>query len=319
MSILERTLKLVFATCISIWIAQVFHFQYATSAGVIAILSILDTRRSSFKIAGKRFLSAVAAIGIASLVYYFFGFSIATIALYLLIYIPVAYYGKIESGIAPSTVLVFHLFLEKSTSAYWIMNEIGLFAIGVTIALILNLYMPSKEKEIELYYVRVEESLKAILIRFQQLLLNGDGSNDATLINELDTILNNAFNVVYVEQHNQLFHQTNYQVHYFEMRMEQNKILRQIASNMNYIQFEGDEAFILAQLFKRTADQLSRTNSAKTLLDDIEVFLSSFRQRSLPNTREAFEARAILFQILHDLKRFIQIKVDFYGKYIMKD
>lgn len=315
MSIIERTIKLVLATCISILLAQMFHLQYATSAGIIAILSILDTRRSSIKMAGKRFASAWIALSIACLIYSLLGFSMMTLALYLSIYIPLSYYFKIESGIAPSTVLVLHLYLEQSTSFPWIVNELMLFTVGVSTALLFNLYMSSKDEEIELYMHQVEERLKEILLQFQQLLLQGDGRNEAERITELDTLLKKARDVVYLSHHNQLFHQTNYQVHYFEMRMEQNKILRQIASNMNNIHFESEENFILAQLFKRTADQLSRNNSAKSLCADIDVFLASFRQRSLPQTREAFEARAVLFQILHDLHRFIQLKIDFYETY----
>lgn len=315
MSIFERTVKLVLAACLSIWIAQFFQLHYATSAGVIAILGVLDTRRSSLNVAVKRFLSVLLAFVIATIVYFVLGYSIFTLALYLLMYIPVAYKGKLETGIAPSTVLVLHLFLEKSIALPLIANELLLFVIGTSIALVFNLYMPSKIKQIEGYALQVEARLKEILLRFQQFLVEGNGRNEGILIKNLDVLLNEALDIVYLQWHNQLFQQTNYQVHYFEMRKEQNKILRQIAENMNHIHFDSEENYILSKLFERTANQLSRENSAKTLLDDIEIFLASFRMRSLPETREVFEARATLFQILHDLKRFIQLKVDFYETY----
>ena len=59
--------------------------------------------------------------------------------------------------------------------------------------------------------------LKQILLRFERVLIKGDGRNDATLINELDHMLDDALKIVYLERHNQVFQQTNYQVH-FEMR-----------------------------------------------------------------------------------------------------
>lgn len=315
MSFVQRTLKILFATIIAIWIAQFLHLSYATSAGIIAILSLLDTRRSSFKVGQQRLFSVVLALVIAYVVYTLVGYSLFAIVLYLVVYIPLVYYFKLEVGIAPSTVLVFHLLQEKSIDIAWIANEFSLFAIGVGVALIVNMYMPSQQKEIEEYHLKVENQLQEILFKFSDFLRNGNGANDAVLINELDTILQKALDVVYLERHNQMFHQTNYEVHYFEMRKEQNKILNQIAMKMNAIHFESEQSVILAQLFRRTANQLSETNSAKSLLDDISIFLASFRKRALPSTREEFEARATLFQILHDLERFIQCKVDFYETY----
>ena len=50
------------------------------------------------------------------------------------------------------------------------------------------------------------------------------------------------------------------------------------------------------------------------MLDEIERYLEVFRNRSLPKTREEFETRATLLQLLREAKTFIQVKVDFYQK-----
>ena len=51
MPLLHRTIKLILATVLSIYLADWLGLSYATSAGIIAILSILDTRKSSYKMA----------------------------------------------------------------------------------------------------------------------------------------------------------------------------------------------------------------------------------------------------------------------------
>jgi integral membrane protein len=43
--------------------------------------------------------------------------------------------------------------------------------------------------------------------------------------------------------------------------------------------------------------------------------LEQFRERPLPQTRREFEKRAQLYQLLRDLKRFVQLKVDFFQTY----
>ena len=99
------------------------------------------------------------------------------------------------------------------------------------------------------------------------------------------------------------------------MRKRQNDILRDMAENVNRCQLAASESMILAQLFKKTAQQLSQENPAQDLLDDITQYLAIFRERPLPKTREEFETRATLLQLLRDLENFIQIKVDFYQQF----
>ncbi|MFI3064671.1 aromatic acid exporter family protein [Streptococcus suis] len=319
MPLLHRTIKLILATVLSIYLADWLGLSYATSAGIIAILSILDTRKSSFKMARNRLYSTLLALTIATITFYLLGFEIWTLGIYLAIYVPTAYHFRWEAGIAPSTVLVTHLLLEQDISLIFLGNELALFLIGAGLALLFNLYMPSQEKKIEAYHDQVEDLLKQILLRFEAFLLNGDGRNEAELITQLDKTLDEALKVVYLDRHNQLFQQTNYQVHYFEMRAAQNKILRTMAGNINKCLLEGRENVILSSLFERAAQQLSRENSAKELLLDIELFHATFRERPLPQTREEFETRATLFQLLHDMEAFIRLKVDFYEVYKDED
>ncbi|HEM4055154.1 TPA: aromatic acid exporter family protein [Streptococcus suis] len=315
MSLSLRTIKLIFATVLAIYLATALGLSYATAAGIIAILSVLDTRKSSFKMARNRLFSTLLALTIAVLTFALFGFGIWTLGIYLALYVPLAYRFNWEAGIAPSTVLVTHLMLEQDISLIFLGNELTLFLIGAGLALLFNLYMPSQEKKIEAYHDQVEDLLKQILLRFEAFLLNGDGRNEAELITQLDQTLDEALKVVYLDRHNQLFQQTNYQVHYFEMRAAQNKILRTMAGNINKCLLEGRENVILSSLFERAAQQLSRENSAKELLLDIELFHATFRERPLPQTREEFETRATLFQLLHDMEAFIRLKVDFYEVY----
>ncbi|HFR3538906.1 TPA: aromatic acid exporter family protein [Streptococcus suis] len=315
MSLSLRTIKLIFATVLAIYLATALGLSYATAAGIIAILSVLDTRKSSFKMARNRLFSTLLALTIAVLTFALFGFGIWTLGIYLALYVPLAYRFNWEAGIAPSTVLVTHLLLEQDISLIFLGNELTLFLIGAGLALLFNLYMPSQEKKIQAYHDQVEDLLKQILLRFEAFLLNGDGRNKAELITQLDQTLDEALKVVYLDRHNQLFQQTNYQVHYFEMRAAQNKILRTMAGNINKCLLEGRENVILSSLFERAAQQLSRENSAKELLLDIDLFHATFRERPLPQTREEFETRATLFQLLHDMEAFIRLKVDFYEVY----
>ena len=285
MSISQRTIKLILATCLACLVASFLDLSSAVSAGIIALLSLSDTRRSTLKLARNRFFSMILALTIGVLAFQLLGFHLWSLGLYLAISL---------------TLLI---------------NEFLLFAIGTGFALLVNLYMPSREEEISHYYTLVEEKLKNILLRFNYYLSRGDGRNKAQLVDELDSLLEEALRLVYLDHSNHLFHQTDYHIHYFEMRQSQSRILRNMAQQINTCQLAASETLILAQLFSKIAGQLSQTNPASSLLDDIERFLEVFRNRSLPKTREEFETRATLLQLLREAKTFIQVKVDFYKKY----
>ena len=315
MSISQRTIKLILATCLACLVASFLDLSSAVSAGIIALLSLSDTRRSTLKLAHNRFFSMILALTIGVLAFQLLGFHLWSLGLYLALYIPIAYKMGLEIGITPSSVLVGHLLVQESISLTLLINEFLLFAIGTGFALLVNLYMPSREEEISHYYTLVEEKLKNILLRFNYYLSRGDGRNKAQLVDELDSLLEEALRLVYLDHSNHLFHQTDYHIHYFEMRQSQSRILRNMAQQINTCQLAASETLILAQLFSKIAGQLSQTNPASSLLDDIERFLEVFRNRSLPKTREEFEARATLLQLLREAKTFIQVKVDFYKKY----
>lgn len=315
MSLFQRTIKLVLATSLAFLLSDQLGLAYASSAGIIALLSVLDTRRSSFKVARGRLLATLLALGLASGLFSHLGFSFLTFTLFLALYIPLLYRFQLEVGLAPSTVLVLHLLQEKTVSWPLLGNELALFLLGAGLALLINLYMPSKVRQIEAYHQRVEEGLRVILRRFQEFLQSGNGKNEGILIDRLEEEIEAALNLVYRDRHNQVFHQTNYQVHYFEMRIAQLQVLRRMAVLINDLRQQSPESVLLAQLFSETAQQLSEKNSGQGVLADIDGFLSTFRQRELPKTRAEFESRALLFQLLNDMRLFTQLKVAFCETY----
>ena len=315
MSISQRTTKLILATCLACLLAYFLNLSSAVSAGIIALLSLSDTRRSTLKLARNRLFSMLLALIIGVFAFHLSGFHIWSLGLYLALYVPLAYRMGWEIGITPSSVLVSHLLVQESSSLDLLVNEFLLFAIGTGFALLVNLYMPSREEEIQHYHTLVEEKLKDILQRFKYYLSRGDGRNRAQLVDELDSLLEEAIRLVYLDHSDHLFHQTDYHIHYFEMRQRQSRILRNMAQQINTCHLAASESLILAQLFSKIAGQLSQTNPASDLLDEIERYLEVFRNRSLPKTREEFETRATLLQLLRESKTFIHVKVDFYQKY----
>lgn len=314
MSISLRAVKIAFATTIAILLAQALNLEYSVSAGVVAILSVLDTKKSSVTTALQRVGSTILALGVATILFQLIGFNTIVFGVYLLIYIPLGYKLKVEVGIAPCSVLVSHLLLEQSTSISWITNEFLLMVIGAGIAIIFNLYMPSKESQLIHLKDEIEEKMKLVLLNFSLVLSKGQSNEKVELLlKELSKELIKAEKMAYMEANNQLLSQTSdYMIHYFDMRQQQVKVLAEISVDLSVCSLPTKQNQILARLFQQTAEQLHESNPVIDLTKDITSLLSDFRGSALPKTREEFENRAALFVLLNDFTRFIQIKKDFF-------
>jgi len=75
MSISLRAVKIAFATTIAILLAQALNLEYSVSAGVVAILSVLDTKKSSVTTALQRVGSTILALGVATILFQLIGFN----------------------------------------------------------------------------------------------------------------------------------------------------------------------------------------------------------------------------------------------------
>ena len=307
--------KVIVSAFVALLVAQALQLSTPSAAAIIAILSVMDTKKVSLAATGQRLAAAVLALVIGMGIFAIFGFDVISFGLYLLCYIPLAYLLKVDIGVAPSTVLVIHLWTQQQLTFELFVNELLLVTIGAGVAILLNWYMPSYRQEIERVREEIEDKMREVLLKMSGFLTIGNGKNDGEVLQLLKEKLNEARSYVRLEEENHLTKEVTYDYQYFEMRRDQSKLLEIMAANLNEFRWDGEEMAILSEMFKQTAQQLAEQNTASQLIDDIEDLLEQFRERPLPQTRREFEKRAQLYQLLRDLKRFVQLKVDFFQTY----
>ena len=307
--------KVIVSAFVALLVAQALQLSTPSAAAIIAILSVMDTKKVSLAATGQRLAAAVLALVIGMGIFAIFGFDVISFGLYLLCYIPLAYLLKVDIGVAPSTVLVIHLWTQQQLTFELFVNELLLVTIGAGVAILLNWYMPSYRQEIERVREEIEDKMREVLLKMSGFLTIGNGKNDGEVLQLLKEKLSEAREYVRLEAENHLTKEVTYDYQYFEMRRDQSKLLEIMAANLNEFRWDGEEMAILSEMFKQTAQQLAEQNTASQLIDDIEDLLEQFRERPLPQTRREFEKRAQLYQLLRDLKRFVQLKVDFFQTY----
>ena len=158
-----KVIKIAVGTGLAIFIAGIFGLNYSASAGIITLLSIQDTKKSTIKIAVKRIAAFVLAMLISLAVFTLFGYDIWALICYLLIFVAVCMFFDLNEGLSPCTVLVTHIMAEKYMSFDIVKNEAALMLIGTSVGIFLNMYMPRNLKHIREYQVKIENEIKYML------------------------------------------------------------------------------------------------------------------------------------------------------------
>ena len=162
-SILIRTVKTALAALLSIIVSQELSLDFAAAAGIIAILNIFETRKSTIEGGLKRTLSAVIALVIGGLLFEYFGYNTWVFGLYLLIFVPISFLLKIELGLGPSSVIVTHLLAFGEINSGIILNEMALVFIGTGFAMLTNFYAPNSQDELNKIIKNMDEDMKYVL------------------------------------------------------------------------------------------------------------------------------------------------------------
>lgn len=301
---------------VALVIANLFDVQYATVAAVIAILSIQDTKKKALIVGRNRVVACIIAIFLSIGIFKILGQNPITFGIFLLIFIPITSKFNIAEGMVPAVVLSTHLLIAGELNSYWIINELLITFIGVGIASIANLFMPSLRSEFNEDKEYIEKSYKIILYKMANSLVSYTVDIDEEIImNELENRLTEAVNRAYKIASNNLLNTDSYYIDYMNMRKIQFDIIKKLRLHFEKFYMSFEQTFMISKFTKNVASQIKDSNDCLDLLEELEVLKEDFKQMALPKTREEFENRAQLLQFLNDMEDLLRIKRNFILNY----
>lgn len=308
--------KMAISATVSLVIANLFNVQYATVAAVIAILSIQDTKKKALIVGRNRVVACIIAIFLSIGIFKILGQNPITFAIFLLIFIPLTSKFNIAEGMVPAVVLSTHLLIAGELNFYWIINELLITFIGVGIASIANLFMPSLRTEFNEDKEYIEKSYKIILYKMANSLVSYTVDIDEEIImNELENRLTEAVNRAYKIASNNLLNSDSYYIDYMNMRKNQFDIIKKLRSHFEKFYMSFEQTYMISKFTKSVASQIKDSNDCLDLLAELEVLKADFKQMALPKTREEFENRAQLLQFLNDMEELLRLKRNFILNY----
>lgn len=307
-----RTLKTGIGAAVAMILAKQLGLQYAVSAGIITILSIQSTKKKSVKVALQRMAAVILALAMSSLTFKTIGYSEVAFGVFLLLFIPATVRLNVSEGIVVSSVLATHLLIEKSVAMSLICNELSLMAVGASVALLFNLYMPSIEGHIKEDQAYIEERMKKILICMSKALKEQHMAlEEDELFGELEAKLHKGRKLAYKNLNNYFLRDESYYVQYMEMRVQQFETIKHMKEHFQRFFMTYEQNIMIADFTEQVGSSLYEENSCEQLLKELNLLRESFRKMALPETREEFENRAMLFQFLNDMEQFLLIKNEF--------
>lgn len=309
---LVKSLKTAAAAAIAIGLSGELGLAYSATAGIITVLSIQNTKRETLKSAGNRWLAFLCALIIAKFCFGLLGYGLWAFGVYLFLFALLCLCAGWAEAIAMDSVLVTHFLAEGNMRPGLVANEVLLLLIGTGMGILVNLHLRRQKGQFERLAQEADEKMKGILNRMSLWLPREDKDGyGPECFTELKEALLAAKNCAISDYGNTLLAKSVYELDYIAMREQQGIVLREIYENIRRIQYLPEQAEQVAGLIGQIGEDFHRDNTVADLLQEQEGLLFQMKTQPLPGSREEFEARAILFYILMQIRQFLEIKREF--------
>ncbi|ULG73401.1 aromatic acid exporter family protein [Macrococcus brunensis] len=306
-----RTLKTAFGMAIAVIIAKYLGVVNFSSAAILVVLCIKNTKMKSVQAAWARLISCLLGLIFASAIFELLGYYPMVLGLVVLLFIPTTVVLGTQEGVVTACVIILHCFNSKGVSAGFMLNETLLIIVGLSIALVLNLYMPNRAKELDLFRTKIEQEFQVIMSEFSEALKYVDIELDHKLIDQALLTIEKAKSVAFMDVENHFVRNQNSYYHYFDMRSKQARLLHRMVDLINDVSRSEQLHLQLSELIHEMGQNISSNDHTAIRLHDLYAIQLEMREHPLPDNYEALHSRASAFQLLRELEAYLIIKSKF--------
>lgn len=308
-----RTLKTAVGTSIAIMIAQFFEIDNYASAGIITILCIQNTKRQSIRASWSRFAACILAMLFSAVFFEVIAYHPLVIGLMILFFIPTTVILNVKEGIVTSSVIILHIFMNGQITVDSILNELWIIVIGVGIALIMNLYMPSVESKLVNFQEKIEANFYEIFTQIAAYLREENSNWDGKEFTETDKLIREAKTLAFQDVENHFMRNENHYYLYFTMRQKQFELVERMLPLISSLSSSVEQREMIASFVEDLSDHIHGGNTAILYLKKLFDLKLKFEEMEMPKTREEFETRAALYQFIREMEEYLQLKQSFRG------
>lgn len=309
-----QALRIALGCCLSIWIAELLHLEYAISAGAITFLSVITTRWESLRIMGARIASYLVTAVLAGVIFHFVQSRWIAFGFFMFLLVLVIRALGWDSTLAVNVVIGTHFLANMDFGLGFILNELMLVLVGTAVGVFVNLFQNTSRiqklirQEIAVADRNMQEILRQIV---KELTVPESSENVWKQLEELETHLQQCLAQAHEYRENHFAAHPEYYVGYFEMRIRQCVILRSLQNEIRRIRQFPEQARMVAEFIAYVGEHVLERNEPAAQMNRLERLFLQMKETPLPASREEFENRAILYHILMDLEEFLKMKKKF--------
>lgn len=308
-----KALKIAVGSCAAIVIAQFFRLQYATSAGIITLLTVQNTRKDTIQLTIERLWSFLLSILLIFVCFHYTGSrGWVSYGIYILLMVVSCYHFEWANTISVNAVMGTHYLMTPDYSLNFALNELFLVLIGTGLALALNWKMPSYLKAIREDIRKIEDDMQQVLRELAHFL-EGYRSGEHVWF-DLDMVeahLHRGLERAHEQAHNTTSEADLYYIEYMEMRLQQCAMLQNLRGHVRRLQEMPRQGVMVSRYLKYLAQYVHEENIPDEQMEKLQQIMDQMKTEALPKTREEFENRAVLYHVLMDLEEFLFIKQRF--------
>ena len=313
-----KVLKIAVGSCMAVAVAQFFELPYATSAGIVTLLTVQNTRRDTIRLAAERLLSFLLSVLLVFVCFRYIGkLEWVNYGVYIFLMVHVCYFFGWENTISVNAVMGTHYLLTPDYSLNFAASELAVIAIGTALALLMNWHMPSNLKILREDIRKAEDDMQQVL---QELACYLEGKLDGAHIwldlDQLEQSIHRGLDRAHEHARNTLSEEDHYYIEYMEMRLQQCALLQAIRHRVWKIDGMPEQAKIISDYLRYLVPYVHEKNIPDRQSADLQQVFDQMKQQPLPESRDEFESRAILYHVLLDLEDFLFVKKRFADQYI---
>ena len=303
-----RTIKTAIGVCVSIFIAETLQLTNFTAAGILTLLCIQKSRKQSAHAVLSRFIACLLSIGFSSVLFALIGYTPLSFLVLLILFIPLCVRLRIHEGIASSSVIVMHVYMHRKMDLVFFLNELQVVIIGLGVALLINWYMPSIDKELTRYKDEANRLLCAILHEMAAYLKEGYTLWDGKELLMLSDVLKKARPLVMMDMENQwLNNKENFFYHRMEIKRQQLEIMERMLPYVSRISVRMEQGLRIGDFMEELSRHLINGSESKdAMYESLRTIREYHKLLPLPETRHEFENRASLYAVANELEIFIK-------------
>ncbi len=315
------SLKMAIGIVVATLIAKALNIEFYSSIATIVIVSMLSTKKQSLKLAVIFFIAAILSLGLASFLFSIFGFSLSVFAVYILIFTFLMYRFDTKPAIITNVVLVMQIYSLETISVSILLNQLVLMFIGLSVALVFNIFTLNFEDELIEYQKQVEALLNSIFHNMGRCLNNECGEDLVKKeLEELDKVLSKSRVRAYDYLNSFYIKQNNYYIEYFIMRSQQYQTMVSMQEFIKLKFLNKTEVNLLKDFTDSFVNNTRIFNTCQLQMERLDEIKYHFTYiAELPTTNIQLQNRIALHQYLYGLVNLVELKMHFIENYEKKD